>query len=56
VINRLCDPDSKLGVLRWIETAILPGMDIAAVKHQHLLRAMDALVRHKAQNSKILIN
>jgi len=21
VFNRLCDPESKLGVLRWLETA-----------------------------------
>jgi hypothetical protein len=40
VLNRLCDPDSKLGVLRWLETVTLPGVDIAAVEHQHLLRAM----------------
>lgn len=44
VFNRLCDPDSKLGVLRWLETVSLPGMAIQAVEHQHLLRAMDALV------------
>ena len=25
VLNRLCDPDSKLGVLRWLETVALPG-------------------------------
>jgi hypothetical protein len=25
VINRLCDPDSKLGVLRWLETVSLPA-------------------------------
>ena len=26
VLNRLCDPDSKLGVLRWVETVALPGV------------------------------
>ena len=25
VLNRLCDPESKLGVLRWFERAVLPG-------------------------------
>jgi len=31
VLNRLCDPDSKPGVLRWLVTVTLPGVDIAAV-------------------------
>lgn len=26
VINRLCDPDSKPGVLRWLKTVGLPGI------------------------------
>ena len=46
VINRLCDPDSKLGVLRWLETVSLPGSVPETIKHQHLLRAMDALIEH----------
>ena len=48
VFNRLCEPDSKLGVLRWLETVALPGTSLASIDHQHLLRAMDALVEHKA--------
>ena len=44
VFNRLCDPGSKLGVLRWLDNVALP---VGAVKytpeHQHLLRAMDVL-------------
>ena len=24
VFNRLCDPGSKLGVLRWLDTVVLP--------------------------------
>jgi transposase len=47
VLNRLCDPDSKLGVLRWLQTVTLPGVILESVDHQHLLRAMDALVEHK---------
>jgi transposase len=43
VFNRLCDADSKLGALRWAQTASLPDMDMQPVEHQHLLRAMDAL-------------
>jgi hypothetical protein len=44
VFNRLCDPDSKLGVLRWLQTVTLPGVALESIDHQHLLRAMDALV------------
>jgi hypothetical protein len=44
VFNRLCDPESKLGVLRWLETVTLPGIDTQAITHQQLLRSMDALV------------
>ncbi|CDS50750.1 Mobile element protein [Polaromonas sp. CG9_12] len=47
VLNRLCDPDSKLGVLRWLQTVSLPGVTLESIDHQHLLRAMDALVDHK---------
>jgi len=46
VFNRLCDPDSKLGVLRWLQTVALPDIDLEAVTHQQLLRSMDALVDH----------
>jgi hypothetical protein len=49
VFNRLCDPESKLGVLRWLETVAMPGMDTAAITHQHLLRAMDALEDHQGE-------
>ena len=47
VLNRLCDPDSKIGVLRWLQTVTLPGLALESIDHQHLLRAMDALVEHK---------
>ena len=47
VFNRLCDPDSKLGVLRWLETVSLPEVDTASLTHQHLLRSMDALMAHQ---------
>jgi len=45
VFNRLCDPTSKLGCLRWLETVAMPAMP-DTVSHQHLLRAMDALMDH----------
>lgn len=44
VLNRLCDPDSKLGVLRWLQTVALPDIEVQAVTHQQLLRSMDALM------------
>ena len=49
VLNRLCDPDSKLGVLRWLETVALPGVDVTKITHQQLLRSMDALMDHQAE-------
>ncbi len=45
VFNRLCAPDSKLGCLRWLETVAMPAVP-AEITHQHLLRAMDALMDH----------
>ena len=54
VFNRLCDPDSKLGVLRWLETVALPGTSLESIDHQHLLRAMDALVDHKAEVDNVM--
>lgn len=54
VFNRLCDPESKLGVLRWLETVAMPGMDIAGITHQHLLRAMDALEDHQPEIDAVL--
>ena len=47
VFNRLCDPDSKLGVLRWLQTVSMPGVDSAKLSHQQLLRSMDALMDHQ---------
>ena len=44
VFNRLCDPDSKLGVLRWLQTVRMPGIDAEALTHQQLLHSMDALM------------
>lgn len=31
VLNRLCDPESKLGVLRWVETVALPDVTVTAI-------------------------
>ena len=47
VFNRLCDADSKLGVLRWLKTVSMPGVTADDLTHQQLLRAMDALMDHR---------
>jgi transposase len=47
VFNRLCDADSKLGTLRWLQTVCMPGVDPSKLTHQHLLRSMDALMDHQ---------
>ena len=54
VLNRLCDPNSKLGVLRWLQTVSLPGTVPEVIDHQHLLRAMDALVEHKEEVEHVM--
>ncbi len=56
VLNRLCDPDSKLGVLRWLETVSLPGVMIETIEHQHLLRAMDAINEYKDEVEQVFTN
>ena len=47
VFNHLCDPESKLGVLRWLETVSFPGVETGAITHQQLLRSMDALINRQ---------
>ena len=48
LFKRLSAPSSKLGVLRWLETVYLPGLNGYRLTHQHLLRAMDALITYQA--------
>lgn len=43
VFNRLCDPESKLGILRWLEGTMIPEVPTQLVTHQHLLRTMDTV-------------
>ena len=45
--NRLCDPESKPAVLRWLETVSVPEVDTAGLTHQHLLSSMDALMNYQ---------
>ena len=56
VFNRLCDPESKLGVLRWLDTVVMPGVEMESITHQHLLRSMDALVDHQTEVDAVVAN
>ncbi len=47
--NRLCEPESKLGVLRWLNTVSIPDVDTSSVTHQQMLRSMDALMEHREE-------
>jgi len=47
VFNRLSDPMSKLGVMRWLSTVYIPGLRTDEISYAHLLRAMDLLVEIK---------
>ena len=49
VINRLCDPRSKLGLLAWLEGVWVPGIDRESVTYDNLLRAMDFLIERKQE-------
>ena len=51
VANRLCEPDSKLGVWdRWIAKAYLPSCQ--GIKLRHMYEAMDLLHAHAEQVEK----
>lgn len=43
VINRICDPCSKLALLDWMEDVHVPGFAKKKPSYHHLLRAMDRL-------------
>jgi len=47
VLNRLCDPASKLRVSEWMQTVYRP--EWATLELQHLYRALDILAEHKAE-------
>jgi transposase len=51
VVNRICDPCSKLALLEWLESVCFPGFEKERPAYQHLLRAMDRLilVKEKAE-------
>lgn len=45
VLNRLCDPQSKLGVSEWIKTVYRPEFE--SLQLHHLYRALDFLADYK---------
>jgi len=47
VLNRLCDPASKLRVSEWIDTVYRPEWQ--RLRLQHFYRALDFLAEHKAE-------
>ena len=56
VLNRLSDPLSKLGIMRWLPTVYIPDLKSDQVQYQHLLRAMDYLIESKEQIERDLYN
>ena len=47
VLNRLCDPKSKLALLDWLEHVYIPGVEHEEMRYENLLRAMDWLIANK---------
>jgi hypothetical protein len=47
VLNRLCDPASKLRVSEWVRTVYRPEWE--RLELQHFYRALDFLTEHKAE-------
>jgi transposase len=56
VLNRVSDPLSKLGVMRWLATVYIPELHGEDVEYHHLLRAMDYLISIKDEIEKDLYN
>ena len=54
VINRLCDPCSKLALLEWLDGVYFPGYEESKPPYHHLLRAMDRLIAVK-EKAELLI-
>ena len=49
VVNRVCDPCSKLALLEWLDGVHFPGYEEDRPSYHHLLRAMDRLLAIKEQ-------
>jgi len=56
VVNRICDPCSKLALLEWLDSVRFPGFEEKRPAYQHLLRAMDRLIAVKHQAEPLIAN
>jgi transposase len=54
VVNRLCDPCSKLALLEWLDGVYFPRYEKSKPPYHHLLRAMDRLIAVK-EKAELLI-
>jgi transposase len=54
VVNRICDPCSKLALLEWLESVRFPGFEQSRPAYQHLLRAMDRLIAVKEKAEPLI--
>jgi transposase len=54
VVNRICDPCSKLALLEWLESVRFPGFEENRPAYQHLLRAMDRLIAVKEKAEPLI--
>jgi transposase len=52
VVNRICDPCSKLALLDWLDSAYYAGEDRPS--YHHLLRAMDRLIAVKSAAEPVI--
>jgi len=54
VVNRICDPCSKLALLEWLDGVHFPGYEERRPPYHHLLRAMDRLLTIKEQAEPLI--
>jgi len=54
VVNRVCDPCSKLALLEWLDGVHFPGYEENRPSYHHLLRAMDRLLSIKEQAEPVI--
>src|SRR4030066_336073 len=55
VINRICDPCSKLALLDWMEDVHVPGFVEKKPSSHHFLRAMDRLIAVKEKAEPLVV-
>jgi len=54
VFNCLCEPESKLGALRWLDEVKCPGIARASITHTRRLRTMDASIGRREAVPSVL--